>query len=274
MQSEDSKPELAGLSALQRKILGSFVADEKVLVRVEDVQAIHSVGRKAANLVLSRLNQKGWLRRLKRGVYGVVPLESETTQPAIENSWPLAMELFAPCYISGWAAAEHWDLTEQIFNAVSLVTGHPQRSSSQTIAGVQFRTRTIAPERIFGVSQIWFGSQRVQIADRHRLVIDVLDAPDFGGGCRHTMDVVGAYWKSDFHDARKLLDYALRYGRGAVLKRMGFSAELAGVVPSEWLKEVEANLTKGVINLDPKGASGGRLDGRWRLRVNVPLEAK
>ncbi len=274
MQSQGSTPELAGLSALQRRILGSLLADEKVVVRAEDVEQIHPVGRKAVNLILSRLHQKGWLRRLKRGVYGIVALESETTQPAIEEAWPLAMELFAPCYISGWSAAEHWDLTEQIFNSVSLITGHQQRSSSHTIAGVKFRTRTIAPGRIFGTSRVWFGSQTAHVADRHRLILDVLDAPEFGGGCRHTLDVVDAYWRSDHHDAQKLLAYALRYGRGAVLKRMGFSAERAGTVPLDWLEEVEANLTKGVINLDPKGATGGELNRRWRLRVNVPLEAR
>ncbi len=273
MQSERFKPELAGLSAQERRILGVFVANEKVAVRAEDVQEIHPVSRKAANLLLSRLCKKGWLRRLKRGVYGAVPLESETTEPVIEDAWLLAMELFAPCYISGWSAAEHWDLTEQIFNAISLVTGHPQRSSSQTIAGVPFRTRTIAPERIFGTSRIWIGSQTVELADRHRLIIDVLDAPDFGGGCRHALDVVDAYWKSEHHDAQKLLEYALRYGRGAVLKRMGFCAERAAVVSNEWLNEVEANLTKGVIRLDPQGASGGRLNRRWQVKVNVPLGA-
>jgi len=274
MQPERPKPELAGLSAQQRRILGSFVANEMVVVRAEDVQEIHPVSRKAANLLLSRLHQKGWLRRLKRGVYGVVPLESETTHPAIENAWPLAMELFAPCYISGWSAAEHWDLTEQIFNSISLVTGHPQRCSSQTYAGVRFKTRTIDPDRIYGTNRIWFGSQTVDIADRHRLLVDILDGPDFGGGCRHTLDVASQYWSSEHHDAEKLLEYALRYGRGAVLKRMGFSAERAGVASGEWLKEVEANLTKGVIKLDPQGGGGGRLSRRWRVRVNIPLEEK
>ena len=274
MQSERSKPELAGLSALQRRILQSLVADEKVVVRAEDVQAVHPVGRQAANLVLSRLHRKGWLRRLKRGTYGIVPLASETTQPAVENAWPLAMELFAPCYISGWSAAEYWDLTEQVFNSIAVVTGSSQRSASQTIAGVRLRTRSIQPGRIFGTTRIWLGSQSVRVADPHRLVVDVLDAPELGGGCRHTMDVVEAYWRSEHHDARTLLDYALRYGRGSVLKRLGLSAERVGVVTKKWLDEVEANLTKGIIDLDPNGSSQGHVDRRWRVRVNVPLDTR
>ena len=210
MQSYQPKSGLAGLSAQQRKIIGAFIANELVAIRADDLIAVHPVPRGVANTILRRLHQKGWLRRLKRGVYAIVPLESETTQPAIEEAWPLAMELFPPCYISGWSAAEHWDLTEQIFNSISLVTGHAQRSSAQTISGVHFRTRSIAAERIFGTKRIWFGSHAVAIADRHRLIIDILDAPEFGGGGRHAVSVVSEYWKSEYHDAAKLLDSALR----------------------------------------------------------------
>lgn len=274
MQSKRTSQDLEGLSAQERKILGSFIADELVVIRVEDLLATHPVSREAGNLALKRLHQKGWLRRLKRGVYAIVPLESETAHPAIEDAWPLAMELFSPCYISGWSAAEHWDLTEQIFNSVSLVTGHPQRSASQSISGVHFRTRTIARERIFGTTRVWFGSHSVEVADRHRLIIDILDAPDFGGGGRHTMDVVDAYWQGEHHNAEKLLEYALRYGRGAVLKRLGFSAERSGTAPAEWLDRVKANLTKGLVQLDPKSGSGGRINSRWQVRVNIPLEPR
>jgi len=274
MQSKEPSHGLEGLSTQERRILGTFIAEELVVVRVEDLLAIHPVSREAGNLALSRLHQKGWLRRLKRGVYATVPLESETPHPAIADAWPLAMELFSPCYISGWSAAEHWDLTEQIFNAVSLVTGHPQRSSSQSISGVHFRTRTIAPERIFGTSGIWFGSHMVQVADRHRLLVDILDAPDFGGGGRHMMDVVSAYWRGEHADADTLLAYALRYGRGAVMKRLGFTAERSCAVSAGWLDKVESNLTKGVIRLDPQSGAGGRINSRWHVRVNIPLEAR
>jgi predicted transcriptional regulator of viral defense system len=270
---ERSEPALEGLSAQQRRILGVFIAKGLPVIRVEDVQSVHATSRKAANVVLSRLHQKGWLRRLERGSYALVPLESATTRPAIEDAWSLAMELFAPCYISGWSAAEHWSLTEQVFQSIAVVTGHPQRSSSRTIAGLRFRVRAIAPARIFGTSSVWVGSNSVAVADPHRLLIDVLDSPELGGGGVHTMEIVDAYWKSSHHDAQKLLKYALRYGRGAVLKRLGFSAERAGVVSGDWLDLVEGRLSQGIIRLDPKSGNLGALSRRWRLRVNIPLQA-
>ena len=50
-----------------------------------------------------------------RGLYGPVPLEPERSDLLLEDSWPVAIGLYSPCCIGGWSAAEHWDLTEQIF---------------------------------------------------------------------------------------------------------------------------------------------------------------
>lgn len=270
MQSEGN-PELAGLSSREREVMRALVAGEKPAIRVEDVLEVHPGSRKAANLTINRLHRKGWLRRLRRGLYATVPLEASTPRPAVEDAWPLAMELFAPCYVSGWSAAEHWDLTEQIFNGISVVSAHPQRSAEQTIAGIEFRVRTIDRTRIFGTDKVWFGSRRVDVADPHRLLIDILDMPSLGGGARHTIDLVGAYWKSSLRDPAKLMEYAQRYGRGAVFKRMGFTAEHFGAAPDHWLEACRKHMSSGVSRLDPSGTDKGRILTRWRLRINVPL---
>ncbi len=57
---------------------------------------------------------------LQPGVFAVIPIGAGTELPAIEAAWQVASELFASCFISGWSAAEHWALTDQILNAVSV----------------------------------------------------------------------------------------------------------------------------------------------------------
>lgn len=264
--------ELAGLSARERQILGALVATETTGVTVEDVLRAFPMTRGAANLIISRLNRKGWLNRVRRGVYAIVPLEASTPQPAIEHAWPMAMELFYPCYVSGWSAAEHWDFTEQIFNSVCIVTAHKQRSALQVLGGVTFRTRTIPKSRLFGAKMIWLGSRRAEVADPHRLLIDILDAPELGGGGRHMLDIVRAYWKSAHRDPAILMDYAKRYGRGSVFKRMGFTAELFGSVDTDWLAECRHNASSSVIRLDPASPAQGPIITRWGLRINVPID--
>ena len=142
-------------------------------------------------LRLRRLALKGWLLRLKHGVYTIVPITSTIATPAIENAWLLAMDLFYPAFISGWSAAEHWNLTEQIFNSISVSTMTPQRESIQLFGNVKFRTKLLNKEQFFGTKKIWFGSNVVEIADPSRMLIDILDLPRFGGGGRHMVVLSG-----------------------------------------------------------------------------------
>jgi predicted transcriptional regulator of viral defense system len=265
---------LGGLSAQEREILGVLTAEERTTISADDIQEVHRCSRDMAHQILSRLAGKGWLQRLRRGLYAVVPLSSRDRDPVVENPWVVAMEVFKPSFISGWSAAEHWDLTEQVFNTVAVVTTAKQRQTMHVIGGVRFRTRTVPAERFFGDKRVWFGSTAVRIADPSRLLIDIADMPKFGGGGRHMVDVVRAYWRSDHANPQRLLDYARQYDRGSVFKRIGFLAEKFSIGMSKaWLDECQTSIAKGVTNLDPDSPHEGPIATRWNLRVNVPVES-
>ena len=264
--------QLLGLSRQERELMSFFSANEKVTVTADDVIEIRNCSRITANQILNRLAQKGWLQRMKRGVYSIVPLSSLSPTPAIEESWTLAIKIFEPAYISGWSAAEHWDLTEQIFNSISLVTQKLQRKSVQTIGGVKCRVWVKKSDDFFGLKTVWFGSNKIEVVDPSRLIIDILDKPDFGGGGRHTIDVVRAYWNSEYHDSGQLLDYAIRYGKGTVMKRLGFlSEEFDAPVSKSWLKKCRNYISTGISNLDPNSPARGKISSKWNLRINLPL---
>lgn len=266
------KTQFAGLSSQERKIISNFSALEKDTLNVDDLINLLSCKRTTANQILRRLTQKGWLQRIKHGVYIIVPLSSTTATPAVENIWPLAMDLFKPAFISGWSAAEHWDLTEQIFNSVSVATLKPQRESIQIMGNIKFRTRKLVKKQFFGIKRVWFGSKVVEVADPSRTIIDILDLPRFGGGGRHMIDIINQYWHSDKSDPNLLLDYALRYNRGSVFKRLGFLAEkLNAPVSEKWLKTCHMHISKGISYLDPDSPKSGNIISKWNLRINLPI---
>lgn len=263
-------PSPKGLGEAERRIVAALAATERPVVTADEVVRL-GIQRRAANLLLSRLARKGWLRRLRRGAYALVPLSAHSAQSAVEDPLAVAMQLFSPCYISGWTAAQHWDLTDQVFNTIVVFSAKPQRRTMQVVGGVTYHVRRIPARAIFGTTSVWSGSVAVEMATMHRTVIDVLDAPEIGGGGRQALDIVRAYWGRKDVNPDELLDLARRLGRGSVFKRLGFTAEAFGHPSETWLEACRANLTAGVSLLDPAGPLRGPIVSLWRIRVNVPL---
>jgi predicted transcriptional regulator of viral defense system len=273
MHAIANKPHrLGGLGEAERQALTTLAALERPTVTAADLSPTSAKGHQVANLMLSRLARKGWLIRLRRGVYGVVPLASQTATPVTDDPFAVAMRLFAPCYLSGWTAAEHWGLTEQVHNAVTVYSAKPQRQSMQVIGGVTYRVRRISINAIFGTTRIWSRTVPIEIATVHRTLIDVLDSPEMGGGGRQAMDIARAYFSAPAADPDELLRLAQRLGRGVVFKRLGFAAEHFGRVNDAWLRRCREGLSAGVSLLDPAGPRHGPTAARWRLRINVPLD--
>ncbi len=102
------------------------------------------------------------------------PSRCWVTRAGVEDAWLLAMRLFAPCHISGWSAAEHWDLTEQIFNAISVVTSAPQRTGNKHTGGCDFASGPSRRRRSSASRRSGRALTRLSVADPSRLVVDIL----------------------------------------------------------------------------------------------------
>jgi predicted transcriptional regulator of viral defense system len=261
-----------GLGRAERRVLAGLAALERPTVTVADIPRGATPDRQAANAILRRLARKGWLTRLKRGVYSVVPLTSTTPYPVATDPMAVAMQIFAPCYISGWTAAEHWALTEQVANSVAVCSARPQRHGAQTIGGITYRVRRIPRAAIFGTTRIWSHTVAIEMATIHRTLIDVLDAPEMGGGGRQTLDIARAYWTGPSADPDELLSLARRLRRGTIFKRLGFTAERFGHVDDRWIAECRTGVSAGLSLFDPGGSRRGPILSRWNLRVNIPLD--
>ncbi len=261
----------AGIGQAERHALDMLSRLGKPVIRASDLESGLGYSRAVSNLTLSRLCKKGWIQRLRSGIYRIVPLGSESANPVPEDAWAIAVELFAPCYISGWTAAEHWELTEQIFNSTVVFTTQKQRKKEFVIAGLKYRAKLIADEDIFGLKKIWSSNTQIPIADIHRTIIDVLDDPEMGGGGRQTNDIVREYFQHKDANFEVLCQYAEKLGHGAVFKRLGFVAERFVDFPPLLLEKLHANIKTGIINFDPHGPSAGPIISKWGLRINIPL---
>jgi predicted transcriptional regulator of viral defense system len=255
-----------GLGRIDRERLSSLLRETKGTISVEDASKILSVSAVDAAKMLARWRKNGWLSRVRRGLYVPVPLESRTTDIALEDPWIIADRLFAPCYIGGWSAAEHWSLTEQIFRTVVVMTTQKPRDRSPNIKGTKFLLRTIMARAMFGLKPAWRGRVKVSVSDPTRTLLDILDAPHLGGGLRSATDILVSYLRSDKKDTKLLLEYAEQLDNGAVFKRLGFLLERFAAEETELIKQCRSRMTKGTSKVDPS-LSADRLITRWRLWV-------
>lgn len=257
---------LTGIGNLDRERLAAILRGTKGTVSVEQAAAILNASRIDAAKMLSRWNKKGWLSRVRQGLYVPVPLEATTPDVPLDDPWPIAATLYAPCYIGGWSAAEHWDLTEQIFRTTVVMTQLTPRDRTPVLKGAAFLLCSINGKKMFGLKPVWRGQVKVSVSDPTRTILDMLADPRLGGGIRSANDMLMNYLHSESKNLELLVDYADRLGNGAVFKRLGFLLERHAADELATIEQCRQRLTKGNAKLDPK-LPAKRLVTRWQLWV-------
>jgi predicted transcriptional regulator of viral defense system len=190
----------------------------------------------------------------------------------VEDPWLLAVELFAPCYIGGWSAAEHWGLTEQLFRSTFVVSAAPLRKTEHNIAGVGFHVVTVPVRRVESVPDIWHGRERVRVSTPERTIADGLVSPTWVGGIRQLAEMLTAYRQSKAWKPDRLLDEVSTIGTGAAFKRFGFLLEALHLDEPRLIKAALNRRTSGLVKLDPAIKTKGRLVKRWGLWLNASIE--
>ena len=245
------------------------------LIRVPSAAEALGLNGRAAAMKLAALTRRGWLVWARRGLYLVLPLEVEPGRPMVaEDPWLLACEAFSPCYLGGWSAAEHWELTEQLFRPTLVVTAAHVRTRSVRLLDHEFRLFHVHPSRITGATLVWRGSKRVPVSGRERTIVDCLRHPELCGGIRHLVHIMREYGGSRERDLQKLAQVAREAGNGAVWKRLGYLAELLWPEEKALRDEATKHLTTGNVSLDPPVRRHGPLLRRWRLWINVPVSGE
>ena len=249
-----------GRAQLQR-----VLATSGDVIHIADVTKELAVSRVEAAKRLARWREQGWLSRVGTGAYVPASIDTLGSDRVLDDAWVLVPALFAPAYIGGRTAAEHWDLTEQIFKDIVVFTGQALRTKLQKRHGFDFTLKHLKPEKIFGTKPVWRHHTKVPVSDVHRTIIDMLDDPAIGGGIQQVADCLNVYFKRPDRSDPKLIEYADQLGNGAVFKRLGFLVERqnGGAALAE---QCHTRLTTGNARLDP-ALECKRLISRWRLLI-------
>ena len=261
---------ITGLGPKEAMFLATFASQGKRIFTVEQAREFWEDSAYATN-VLGRLEAKGWLHRLERGTYMIVPLEAGPERAWSESALVIAPHLIQPAAIAYWSALHYWHMTEQVPRTVFVQSTSRKHQREKEVLGVPYRFVTVVKSKFFGVVERTLDGQPIYVTDREKTLVDAADRPELSGGVAQLAQALRGTW--DDLDWQRLDDYLDRWPTGSPLKRIGYlveSLELPFPDREERLARWRRSLSSGIIALEPgHRGSEGRIVTRWRLRVNV-----
>lgn len=260
------KRERASLSALLQNTNATTITSKKAaeIWHLEPIQASKR---------LTQYSQKGWLKRIRQGTYIPVPLVSTSSDVVPEEPFAIATQLFSPCYIGGVNAANYWDLTEQLFRTVTVITEKMLQNRRPIIAKTEYIIHTLKPKYFYGLKTVWLAGIKVKISDPTRTLVDMLMFPEFCGGLRFIVEVLENYFKSNMRNIDQFIEYLDKSQNGAALKRLGFLLEIKFPEEQRLMEYCAKNLTAGYTKLN-SSQSCEKLVTRWRVWIPESWEKK
>jgi predicted transcriptional regulator of viral defense system len=254
-----------------RRFLAAMAEQDKRVFNLEDALPYWSsshIARKA----LSRLVKSGWLERIERGLYMILPLEAGPEGRWSEDPLILATQMAPTGAVSYWSALRYWGMTEQVPRTTFVQITHRRSRHRVTILGMGFQFITVVKRKKFGIIQQMSDGLPFRITDREKTLIDACDRPDLSGGI---LQIAQALQSEETIDWPRVDIYLVRMGSGAIYKRLGYLVDSLDItVPdrNQRLERWREGMTQGIASLEPGGSGEGKIDTSWRILVNIDVQ--
>lgn len=259
------------LGPRESRLITSLYEANKQLFKIKDVKDLLAVKESAAANIVSRLNAKGIINRVKQGLYCIVPFDmgKETVYAPDANITAREISDNKGYYIAFASALQLHEMTTQpqLTNYTAVLEQKPQVKA----AGYEYKFVNLNKKNFFGIEDFWIDKQeKIKISDMEKTIIDCLNHPEYCGGISEAAKAI--YIKKDSIKIEKLVDYAVKLDKGSICARLGYLLELYKLAGENNLNLLRKSLGKSYVLLDPTMPKGGKYQNRWRLRLNVDKE--
>ncbi|OGS23489.1 MAG: hypothetical protein A2297_01685 [Elusimicrobia bacterium RIFOXYB2_FULL_48_7] len=242
------------LSEKELKFLENAVATYGVIVTFEQLSKISTdKQRQSVRNFTSKLSKKGWLVRIKRGVYFVAGIESLGFSGL--SVYKTAQLLCAGCYVSFEAALQYHGMFDQGLKVIRSVSTNACKAKE--IENVVYEFVKARGGLFYGFSEQRVENYLVKIASPEKAILDILC---FGRSV-HSADLVLEKLKAykDDLDLSRFKEYCSR--QPVTVKRiLGFLFDKAGI-DSGFVYDA----VKGIHNSSLMAAGSGKFNAKWRL---------
>ena len=226
---------------------------------VEDALETCDIDRSVLWVILSRLERRGWIERIEKGKYMIIPLGAEKGRYT-SHEFVIGSLLVAPYCIAYWSALHFYGLTEQIPATVFIQTTSRKKKQAMEVFGVRYKIVRVKNDKLFGIRREWIEESEVNITDKEKTIVDCLDKPQYCGG---VVEVVKALRAGELHK-EKIAEYATSIGNSGVVRRLGYLCDRLGLDID--LPPVK---TRNYLLLDPTIPKKGSKNAKWKLVINL-----
>jgi len=226
---------------------------------VDDALKVSGSTKEVIWVILSRMEEKGWIERIEKGKYMIIPLDSKKGEYTL-HEFVIGSLLVEPYCIAYWSALHFYGFTEQIPRTVFIQTTSRKKNRMPEIFGIDYQVVQIKESRFFGIRREWIDETSVNITDREKTIVDCLDKPRYCGG---VVEVAKALKTREF-DKKELVKYAERIENTGVIRRLGYLCDLLEI--DIVLPDLD---TKNFLYLDPGMPKEGERSSKWGLVINL-----
>jgi predicted transcriptional regulator of viral defense system len=226
---------------------------------INDIVNEFNIQRNVLWVMLSRLEEKGWIKRIEKDKYMIIPLGREKDKYTV-NEFLIGSLLVDPYAIAYWSALNHYGLTEQIPNTVFIETTSRKKRQEKRIIGVKYKIVRVKEHKFFGIGKTWIDYDQINITDKEKTIVDCLDKPQYCGGIVEVAKAI----KSREYDEDKLVEYTKKINNTGVIRRLGYLCDYLDID----IRLPKIN-TRNYLYLDPTMTHKGPKNSKWRLIVNL-----
>ncbi len=260
------------LSQNEAKVVLNLEWRNQKTVTLAELREALGASENYARLFAHRLVKKGWLERLRPGLFQLVPADRGREGVADTNPLAAGAVLVSPYFYSFGTACTHHGLTEQAFSEVYLACQEQRRP--ETLRDKRYVFVHVPESRFFGFEEITVLGHAVQMATTERAVLDAIDRPRYAGGIGEVSRIVARAASKVSWDA--LLELARKWSSSALVQRLGYFIDLRRVgVPGHvraTLLELVRPQSKIQLGSRRKWGTSGELVRPWNVVENVPRD--
>lgn len=227
--------EKTSLTRRELAILEKIISNLGNIVYIEDVNELleQDYSLQEIRRQISLLTKRGWLVRIKRGIFAVASLESHS----FAGVSPLAVsQILVPnSYVSFEFALSHYGLFDQLPSKLSAVT--PIKPKKYTFQDLGYEYKKIKPDLYFGYVEITESGMTANVAELEKVFLDFL----YFRIDTYSIDLVLEKLKEGKGDLNltRLFKYAKKYPV-SVMRRLGYLSDLANIPTDVLHKEIKS----------------------------------